>query len=49
MMRLLGCDGILAAAQGAGALKRVLIAYSRRPPIIEYLKRAFESIGIEAD
>lgn len=31
------------------ALKRVLIAYSRRPPIIEYLKRAFESIGVEAD
>ena len=31
------------------ALKRVLIAYSRRPPIIEYLKRGFGSIGVEAE
>jgi len=31
-----------------GKLKRVLIAYFPRPPIIEYLKKAFEKKGIEA-
>lgn len=31
------------------SLKRVLIAYSRRPPIIDYLKRAFGEKGVEAE
>lgn len=29
-------------------LKKILIAYSSKPPIIEYLKRAFERAGVEA-
>ncbi|MBI5492921.1 MAG: glycosyltransferase [Deltaproteobacteria bacterium] len=30
-------------------LKRVLLAYSRRPPIIEYLERAFKRRGVEVE
>lgn len=30
------------------ALKKILIAYFSRPPIIDYLKRAFEKKGVEA-
>lgn len=37
------------SSNGGRPLKKVLIAYSSKPPIVEYLKKAFMARGVEAE